>query len=254
MNLTRLDEPAEYAKRREELRQAEVELMQQREKVAALRRELPPGAAIEDYEFLEGPRDLSSGDEPVTSVRLSELFTSPERALVVQHVMYGKRQSSPCPMCTLWIDGLNGVVRHIEQHADFVVAAAADPATLRAHARHRGWDNVRLLSCGGNTFQYDLARRRRGGRAGLDHLGLHARRRRFPPTLLQCPPPNGRRHPRARHRPVVAPVASLGPHATGTRAVVRRPGLLTCRSSGPPTCWQESRFRGGPAGSSTPRP
>jgi predicted dithiol-disulfide oxidoreductase (DUF899 family) len=106
---------------------------------------------------------LSSGDEPVTSVRLSELFTSPERALVVQHVMYGKRQSSPCPMCTLWIDGLNGVVRHIEQHADFVVAAAADPATLRAHARHRGWDNVRLLSCGGNTFQYDLAAENEAG-------------------------------------------------------------------------------------------
>jgi predicted dithiol-disulfide oxidoreductase (DUF899 family) len=89
-------------------------------------------------------------------VRLSELFTSPERALVVQHVMYGKRQTSPCPMCTLWIDGLNGVVRHIEQNADFVVAAAADPVALRAHARNRGWGNVRLLSCGDNTFQYDL--------------------------------------------------------------------------------------------------
>ncbi len=156
MKLTRLDEPEEYVKRREELREAEVELMQQREKVASLRRQLPPGAAVEDYEFLEGPRLLSSGDEPVTTVRLSQLFTSPERALVVQHVMYGKRQSSPCPMCTLWIDGLNGVVRHIGQHADFVVAAAADPATLRAHARNRGWGNVRLLSCGDNTFQYDL--------------------------------------------------------------------------------------------------
>ena len=155
MQLTRLDEPAEYARRRDELREAEVELMHHREKVASLRRQLPPGTPVEDYEFLEGPRRLADGDEPVTSVRLSELFTSPERALVVQHVMYGKLQTSPCPMCTMWIDGLNGVVRHIGQNADFVVAAA-DPPQLRAHARDRGWDNVRLLSCGDNRFQYDL--------------------------------------------------------------------------------------------------
>jgi len=154
---THLDEPAEYVLRREELRQAEVALMQHREKVASLRRQLPLGASVEDYEFLEGPRDLADGDEPVTTVRLSELFTSPERALVVQHVMYGRRQTSPCPMCTMWVDGLNGVVRHIQQNADFVVAAAADPTVLRAHARARGWDNVRLLSCADNTFQYDLA-------------------------------------------------------------------------------------------------
>jgi predicted dithiol-disulfide oxidoreductase (DUF899 family) len=130
--------------------------MHHREKVASLRRQLPAGTVVQDYEFLEGPRDLADGDDPVTSVRLSELFTSPDRALVVQHVMYGKRQTSPCPMCTLWVDGLNGVVRHIEQNADFVVAAAADPVALRAHARNRGWGNVRLLSCGDNTFQYDL--------------------------------------------------------------------------------------------------
>ena len=157
MKQTRLDEPPGYTARREELRQAEVELMRHREKVAALRRQLPPGAAVEDYEFLEGPRRLADGDDPVTTVRLSELLTSPQRALVVQHVMYGKRQTSPCPMCTMWVDGLNGVVRHIAQNADFVVVAAADPAPLRAHARGRGWDNVRLLSCGESMFQYDLA-------------------------------------------------------------------------------------------------
>ncbi len=157
MQQTRLEEPAEYAERREELRLAEVDLMRQREKVASLRRQLPPGAVVQDYEFLEGPRDLADGNEPVRRVRLSELFTDPGRALVVQHVMYGKLQTTPCPMCTMWIDGLNGVVRHIAQFADFVVAAAADPPTLRAHARRRGWDQVRLLSCGDSTFQYDLA-------------------------------------------------------------------------------------------------
>jgi predicted dithiol-disulfide oxidoreductase (DUF899 family) len=153
---TRLQEPAEYAERREQLRQAEVDLMRQREQVAALRRTLPPGTPVEDYVFLEGPRKLGDGDEPVTSVRLSELFSAPDRALVVQHVMYGKRQTSPCPMCTMWVDGLDAVVPHIEQQADYVVASTADPAALRSHARDRGWRNVRLLSCGDSTFQYDF--------------------------------------------------------------------------------------------------
>jgi predicted dithiol-disulfide oxidoreductase (DUF899 family) len=154
---TRLDETAEYSARREELRLAEVDLMRQREKVAALRRRLPLGTVVEDYEFLEGPRDLDDGDAPVSTVRLSELFSAPGRALVVYHAMYGKRQTTPCPMCTMWVDGFNGVVPHLQQNVDFVVASAADPAALRAHARDRGWDNVRLLSCGDNTFQYDLA-------------------------------------------------------------------------------------------------
>jgi predicted dithiol-disulfide oxidoreductase (DUF899 family) len=153
---TRLKESAAYAERREQLRRAEMELMRQREHVAALRRQLPSGTPVEDYQFLEGPRNLRDGDEPVTTVRLTELFSAPDRALVVQHVMYGKRQTSPCPMCTMWVDGLDAVVPHIEQQADYVVASAADPATLRAHARARGWHHVRLLSCGDSTFQYDF--------------------------------------------------------------------------------------------------
>ena len=130
--------------------------MRQREQVAALRRALPLGAVVEDYEFLQGPRHLHDGDDPVTTVRLRDLFSAPDRALVVQHVMYGKAQTTPCPMCTMWVDGLNATVRHLAQNVDFVVVAAADPGPLRAHARARGWDQVRLLSCGDNTFQYDL--------------------------------------------------------------------------------------------------
>ena len=156
MALTRLAESPEYAAQREELRRAEVELMRQREHVAALRRELPPGVALEDYVFEEGPRALDGGDTPVTKVRLSELFTSPQRPLIIYHLMYGKQQTSPCPMCTCWVDGFNGVAQHLAQNVDFAVVAAADPATLRAHARVRGWDKLRLLSCAHTTFQFDL--------------------------------------------------------------------------------------------------
>jgi predicted dithiol-disulfide oxidoreductase (DUF899 family) len=157
MRHTRLpNESAEYLARREELRLAEIELMKERERVAELRRRLPEGAVIEDYVFAEGPADLDAGDTPVRSVRLSELFTAPGRPLVIYHFMYGKKQTTACPMCTLWIDGYNGIAQHLAQNADLAIVAAADPATLRAHARSRGWRNLRLLSSGSSTFKYDL--------------------------------------------------------------------------------------------------
>jgi predicted dithiol-disulfide oxidoreductase (DUF899 family) len=154
---TRLtNESSEYLARREELRLAEIDLMQRRERVAELRRRLPPGATVQDYVFQEGPADLVAGDSPTRLVRLSELFSGPDRSVVVYHLMYGRKQANPCPMCTMWIDGFNGVARHLAQNVDLAIVAAADLPALRQHARNRGWDNLRLLSCGTSTFKYDL--------------------------------------------------------------------------------------------------
>ena len=150
------NESAEYLSKREEVRLAEIELMKQRERVAELRRQLPKGPTIQDYEFLEGPTSLDAGDEPIQKVRLSELFTAPDRSLVIYHFMFGKKQSTACPMCTAWIDSFNGIAHHLAQNVDLAIVAAADPATLRAHARTRGWDKLRLLSAAESTFKYDF--------------------------------------------------------------------------------------------------
>jgi predicted dithiol-disulfide oxidoreductase (DUF899 family) len=160
-NLT--SESSECLAKREELRLAEIELMRQRERVAELRRHLPQGALMQDYQFEEGPSDLNSGDAPVRSVRLSELFTKPDRSLVIYHFMFGKKQAKACPMCTAWLDGANGVAHHLAQNLDFAVVAAADPPTLRAFARERGWDKLRLLTAANNTFKYDLGSENREG-------------------------------------------------------------------------------------------
>jgi predicted dithiol-disulfide oxidoreductase (DUF899 family) len=152
-NLT--NESQDYLAQREKLRLAEIELMQHRERVAALRRALPPGAALHDYEFLEGPTELHAGDAPLRTVNLSELFTA-GRPLVIYHLMFGKKQTKPCPMCTMWIDGFNGVAQHLKPNIDFAIIAAAEPKALRDHARARGWQNLRLLSAGASTFKYDL--------------------------------------------------------------------------------------------------
>src|SRR5262249_29711600 len=93
---------------------------------------------------------------PICEVRLSQLFRAPERTLIMYQMMYGKKQTKPCPMCTSWVDCFNGIVKHVEQRADCVVLMAADVPTIRAYARRRGWGNVRFVSAGASTFKFDL--------------------------------------------------------------------------------------------------
>jgi predicted dithiol-disulfide oxidoreductase (DUF899 family) len=150
------NESDDYLDKREELRVAEIDLMRQRERVAALRRALPAGAQLQDYEFLEGPTNLQADDAPLRQVRLSELFTTPNRPLIIYHLMFGKKQTKPCPLCTMWIDGYNGVARHLAPNIDFAIVAAAESKTLRDFARQRGWHDLRLLSAAANTFKRDL--------------------------------------------------------------------------------------------------
>jgi predicted dithiol-disulfide oxidoreductase (DUF899 family) len=148
MDFTRLKESDEYRRQREELRIAELDLVDHVERVAARRRSLPADTVVSDYELV----DVASGD----GVRLSELFSAPERVLVVYHFMYGKAQAEPCPLCTMWIDGYDAAAPHLSQNVDFAVVAAAEPAAIEAHAVTRGWTNLRLLSAGESTFKYDL--------------------------------------------------------------------------------------------------
>ena len=159
-NLT--NESPEYLAKREQLRLAEIDLMRQREHVAELRRNLPEGAPLQDYQFEEGPSDLNAGDAP-RNVHLSELFTKPNRSVVIYHFMFGKKQAKACPMCTAWLDSANGVAHHLAQNLDFAVVAAADLSTLRAFGRERGWDRLRLLSASKSTFKFDLGSEDREG-------------------------------------------------------------------------------------------
>lgn len=151
------DASPEYREARAALQAAEIALMRQREKVADLRRKLPRGEIVsEDYVLLEGPRDLLGGDGPIEERRLSELFEDPEKPLVLLHFMFGKAQESPCPMCTLWADGYDGIVPHLEERMNFAVLVAGDVATFRAYGRERGWRNLRILSSANATLKRDL--------------------------------------------------------------------------------------------------
>ncbi len=134
-----------YRAARKQLSEAEMALIRQIEEVAAMRRSLPAGPVVQDYEFLEGDK----------RVRLSELFSPDKPELFMYHVMYWADDDEFCPMCSMWIDGLNGVAKHIEQRANFVVASRAPFEKLQAWAKRRGWDNVRLLSDADATLARD---------------------------------------------------------------------------------------------------
>lgn len=133
-----------------EVRTAELELMKQRERVAELRRAVPPSAPSIDYEFER------SIDGRAESVRLSELFTGPDRTLVVYHFMFGKQQSAACPMCSMWADGWNAITDHLARRIDFVVAASAPVSEWTALAQARGWNNLRLVSAEPSSFKLDI--------------------------------------------------------------------------------------------------
>ena len=148
----------EYTQRRAELYEAEVALKDQRERVAALRRELPAGPVVDtDYVFREGPAALADADPAhAFDTRLSELFAEGLDHLIVIHLMYGPEMERACPMCSMWADSYNAVVRHVTQRANLVLVAKIDLETLRGWARERGWDRLRLLSSAENSFNEDF--------------------------------------------------------------------------------------------------
>jgi predicted dithiol-disulfide oxidoreductase (DUF899 family) len=144
----------EYITARLAVARAERALRDQVEAVAAARRALPEGALLEDYVLAEGPPDPGESG-PVRSTRLSELFGD-HGTLVVYHLMFGPEDSEACPMCSMWVDGFNGVTEHLAQHCGFAVVAKAPLPKLRAWAARRGWDRVRVLSSYGTSFGTDL--------------------------------------------------------------------------------------------------
>jgi len=123
----------------------EMELRRRIERVAEARRKLPLGGKVpEDYVF-----EAEEG-----KVKMSELFRNGD-TLVAYSFMYGPNMKAACPMCSSFLDGLNGNAKHIDQRTSLVVIAKSSIGRILAFARPRGWNNLRLLSSAGNTYNLD---------------------------------------------------------------------------------------------------
>jgi len=140
-----------YREARDRLLTEEQSLRDALERVAARRRELPPGGELkEDYVFEE----VAFVDGNTSSVRFSELFGDKSDLLVYSY-MFGPDWQDPCPSCTSVIDGMNACSRHVRQQAEMVVIGKAEPDQLHAIAKERGWSDLRLLSSAGNDYTRD---------------------------------------------------------------------------------------------------
>jgi len=148
-------ESPSYREARNQLLEAEVVLRRNIEEVAALRRKLPVGGEIaQDYVFEEGSPDIND-TKTTHKTRLSQLFSPGKDTLVLYSYMFGPNMQAPCVSCTSILDGLNGSTPHIRQRVNFAVVAKSPLARIRETARGRGWNNLRLLSSSGNTYNRD---------------------------------------------------------------------------------------------------
>ncbi len=130
------NESAEYRKARTQLLAEEIELRRHMERVAALRRTLPPGGVVpENYRF-------TGEDGPVT---FAEMFGN-KRTLLVYSMMYGPQRAKACPVCTSLLSAWDGTTRNVTQLVSLVVVARSPIERLVDFKKERGWQNLKLYS------------------------------------------------------------------------------------------------------------
>ena len=104
------------------------------ERLNAMRR-AAVGSPVPDYDLqtLEG------------ETRLSKLFGDRDKLLAIHNMGQG------CRYCTLWADGINAFLPHLESELAVVLVSKDPPAIQRRFANSRGW-HFRLASHGGGDY------------------------------------------------------------------------------------------------------
>jgi predicted dithiol-disulfide oxidoreductase (DUF899 family) len=82
-------------------------------------------------------------------VNLSALFGEKDDLIVVHNMGRG------CAYCTMWADGFNGEVAHLENRAAFVVVSPDEPAVQAEFAASREW-RFRMISAAGSEFNHAM--------------------------------------------------------------------------------------------------
>ena len=131
----------QYADTSEKLAHYRQQIAELRGKMRDLQQSVEP-EEVSDYEFATTEGKL----------RLSELFGDKEYLFVIHNMGAG------CRYCTLWADGFNGILPHIENRAAFVVASPDEPAAQQKFKAARGW-RFRMVSYLDSSFARDMGYR-----------------------------------------------------------------------------------------------
>jgi predicted dithiol-disulfide oxidoreductase (DUF899 family) len=158
------NETDEYRVARDELLEAEIALRSQIEAVAAQRRALPIGGVVpQDYAF----EALRGGREVV--VPLSELFDGRE-TLLLYNFMFGPDMDHACPMCSSFLDALDGNARHLRERVGLAVVAKSPIERIEHYAKYRGWRHLPLYSSQSTTFNLDYHGEEKGEQESMLHV------------------------------------------------------------------------------------
>ena len=117
-----------------EIADLEMQIFELNRQLEALRKD-NPGTHVPNYTF----RTLSG------EVTLRDLFGDHDTLLVIHNMGQG------CRYCTLWADGFNGFVPHLESALSVVLVSKDPPEVQRSFANSRGW-RFRLASHGGGDY------------------------------------------------------------------------------------------------------
>jgi predicted dithiol-disulfide oxidoreductase (DUF899 family) len=140
------NESAEYRAARTALLAEEIALRRQIERVAALRRSLPPGGVVAgDYRFI---------GEDGAETDFAGLFGD-KQTLAIYSYMFGPEREKPCPMCTNLMNGWEGNAADIGQRLSLVLVARSPIERLKAWKRERGWRDLRLYSDANGAYSRD---------------------------------------------------------------------------------------------------
>jgi predicted dithiol-disulfide oxidoreductase (DUF899 family) len=117
----------------------EKELQEAKKRLVALRKEMP-AREVGDYTF----KTWTGKD-----VTLSKLFGKRDELMVIHNM--GKQ----CPYCTLWADGFNGIFKHLDNRAPFVVISNDRYDIQSKFAKGRGW-KFKMVSSHKTSFFADM--------------------------------------------------------------------------------------------------
>ena len=117
-----------------EITELEAQIGELMVKLNELRRE-NVGPAVNNYSF-------NTFDGEVT---LLDLFADKNKLLVIHNMGQG------CRYCTLWADGFNGLLQHLESAMSVVLVSKDAPEIQRTFAKSRGW-GFRLASHAGGDY------------------------------------------------------------------------------------------------------
>lgn len=128
-----------YGSKQEQLKQLQDQVTELRKKIVSVRKSQEP-EKVKNYELIS-----KEGEK----TKLASLFGDKKELFVIHNM--GKK----CAYCTLWADGFNGLLGHLENRAGFVVSSPDSPETQREFAQSRGW-KFRMVSTAGSSFTKDL--------------------------------------------------------------------------------------------------